>query len=182
MTPLPLSALGQRIMVMGPSNAGKSTLATALGRRLDLPIVHLDQLNHLPNTDWVPRPKEEFTALHDQAIHEESWVMDGNYSRLIPKRFERATSVILITSNHWLRLARYFKRTLAHPTARLGNLEGGQERLKWMMIDWILFKTPRNAKRYAQMIEATSLPAIHCKTAKDLTSLYSYWDLQIPKE
>ena len=54
MTPLPLNALGQRIMVMGPSNAGKSTLATAIGRRLELPIVHLDQLNHLPNTDWVP--------------------------------------------------------------------------------------------------------------------------------
>ena len=108
--------------------------------------------------------------------------MDGNYSRLIPKRFERATSVILITSNHWLRLARYFKRTLAHPTARLGNLDGGQERLKWMMIDWILFKTPRNAKRYAQMIEATSLPRIYCKTAKDLSKLYSYWGLEIPTE
>ncbi|MEO1360999.1 MAG: AAA family ATPase [Pseudomonadota bacterium] len=179
-TPPPLSTLGPRIMVMGPSNAGKSTLATALGHRLDLPIVHLDQLSHLPNTDWEPRPKDEFAVLHDQAIEEERWVMDGNYSRLIPRRFERATSVILITSNQWLRLARYFKRTLAHPSARLGQLEGGQENLKWMMVDWILFKTPRNAKCYTKMIEATSLPAIYCKTAKDLTALYDHWDMEIP--
>ena len=180
MTLPPLSSLGQRIMVMGPSNAGKSTLATALGTHLDLPIVHLDQLSHLPNTDWDPRPKEEFAALHDQAIMEDRWVMDGNYSRLIPKRFERATGVILITSNHWLRLTRYFKRTLLHPNSRLGTLEGGQESLKWMMVDWILFKTPRNARRYAKMIEATSLPAIQCKSTNDLNALYADWGLTRP--
>lgn len=105
MSPFPLETLGQRIMVLGPSNAGKSTLAAALSARLDLPLVHLDQLQHLPNTDWVPRPEEDFVALHDQAIQNERWIMDGNYSRLMPKRFERATGVMLLTSNHWVRLA-----------------------------------------------------------------------------
>ena len=31
----PLSALGERIMICGPSNSGKSTLAVALARKID---------------------------------------------------------------------------------------------------------------------------------------------------
>jgi adenylate kinase family enzyme len=180
MSLLPLDALGDRIMVLGPSNAGKSTLATALSAKLKLPIVHLDQLQHLPNTDWEPRAEDDFKALHDEAILDERWIMDGNYSRLMRKRFERATGVILLTSNHWLRLGRYLKRTLINPDARLGQLEGGQETLKWQMIDWILFKTPQNSRRYAGMVEAAGLPHVHCKSVKDLHALYETWDLTPP--
>lgn len=181
MPPLPLETLGTRIMVLGPSNAGKSTLAAALSARLDLPLVHLDQLQHLPNTDWQPRPEKDFAALHDQAIQNESWIMDGNYSRLMLKRFERATGVILLTSNHWIRLARYLKRTLINPDARIGQLEGGQEYLKWEMIDWILFKTPKNGRRYANMLKSADLPSIHCKSIQDLRALYEAWDLAVPR-
>lgn len=176
----PLSAFGERIMVMGPSNAGKSTLAVAMANTLDLPVIHLDRLQHLPNTDWQARPEADFKALHDQAILADRWIMDGNYSRLMPQRFERATGVILITSNHWLRLGRYLKRTLNNPSARAGSLEGGQERLKWQMIDWILFKTPRNSERYARMIARVPLPKLHCTTLGELKALYQHWNLPPP--
>lgn len=178
---LPLSALGERIMVLGPSNAGKSTLALALSEKLNLPTVHLDRLQHLPNTDWDARPESEFKALHEEAIAADKWVMDGNYSRLMPRRFERATGAILITSNHWFRLARYLKRTLRGPSSRAGQLEGGQEYVKWEMIDWILFKTPRNSLKYSKMIAGVSFPTITCKTANELNLLYQTWDLRSPK-
>ena len=177
---VPLNDLGPRIMVLGPSNAGKSTLAVALSRKLSLPVVHLDQLQHLPNTNWQPRAEEDFVALHDTSIDADEWVMDGNYSRLMPKRFERATGVILLTSNHWLRLGRYLRRTLQHPSAREGQLEGGKETLKWQMIDWIIFKTPRNARRYRHMIEQTDLPRVFCPSIKSLKQLYTAWDLPAP--
>ena len=180
MSHLPIDALGDRIMVLGPSNAGKSTLAAALNAKLKLPIVHLDQLQHLPNTDWEPRPEEDFVALHDDAILEDRWIMDGNYSRLMPKRFERAPGVVLVTSTHWLRLGRYLKRTLINPDARLGQLEGGRDSLKWDMIDWIVFKTPQNSQRYARMVAAAGLPHVHCQSAKDLRALYEAWDLTRP--
>ena len=72
-----LAEFGQRICILGPSNSGKSTLAAAVARKLGLPVVHLDQLHHLPDTDWQPRPRSEFVALHDAAIAGERWVMDG---------------------------------------------------------------------------------------------------------
>lgn len=177
---LSLQALGDRIMVLGPSNAGKSTLALALSEKLNLPAVHLDQLQHLPNTDWQARPEAEFKALHDEAITAEKWIIDGNYSRLMPRRFERATGAILITSNHWLRLARYLKRTLINPSARAGSLDGGQEYLKWEMIDWILFKTPNNSARYSKMIRNVTFPTIECRTPSELNALYQNWNLRSP--
>lgn len=178
---LPLEALGPRIMVLGPSNAGKSTLALAIAEKTSLPVVHLDRLQHLPNTDWQPRPEAEFQALHDEAILADQWIMDGNYSRLMPKRFERATGIILITSNHWLRLGRYFKRSMGKPTARAGALEGGREYVKWEMIDWILFKTPRNSVKYANMIAPVDVPKIICSTLPDLKALYRNWNLTPPR-
>ena len=175
---LPLTALGERIMVLGPSNAGKSTLAIAISDQINLPIVHLDQLQHLPNTDWEVRPEAEFKALHDDAILSDRWVIDGNYSRLMPQRFERATGVILLTSNRWLRLARYLKRSIRNPSQRAGSLDGGPEYVKWEMIDWILFKTPRNSVKYAKMIEHISIPKIECRNLGELKALYRTWGLR----
>ena len=177
---LPLEALGQRIMVLGQSNAGKSTLALAIAAKLDLPVVQLDRLQHLPNTDWQARPEAEFQALHDDAIEAEHWIMDGNYSRLMPMRFLRATGIILITSNHWLRLGRYLKRTLRNPSARAGSLEGGREYVKWEMIDWILFKTPRNSVKYAHMIAPIEVPKVVCSKLSELKAFYRVWGLTPP--
>jgi energy-coupling factor transporter ATP-binding protein EcfA2 len=81
-----LDELGSRICIMGPSNSGKSTLAEAIARAQGLETIHLDQLHHLPHTDWVPRTANEFAALHDAAILGARWVIEGNYSRLLPQR------------------------------------------------------------------------------------------------
>ena len=54
-----LDDLGPRIIILGPSNSGKSTLAEAIARARGLEAIHLDQLHHQPGTDWVQRPPEE---------------------------------------------------------------------------------------------------------------------------
>ncbi|MEL6861589.1 MAG: isopentenyl transferase family protein [Pseudomonadota bacterium] len=177
---LSLPQLGDRIIVLGPSNAGKSTLAIAISEQTNLPVVHLDQLQHLPNTDWQARSEAEFKALHDEAIIRDRWVMDGNYSRLMPQRLERATGIILLTSNRWLRLARYIKRSLSKPTARAGSLDGGPEYVKWEMIDWILFKTPSNSVKYARMIDPVPVPKIKCGSVSELKALYEACGLRQP--
>jgi len=104
-----LDALGERICILGPSNSGKSTLATAIARRRGLPAVHLDQLFHLPRTDWQPRPEAEFLALHDQAIRQPRWVMDGNYTRCLGRRLERATGLVLLDVPMAVSLLRYVR-------------------------------------------------------------------------
>lgn len=105
-----LEDLGPRICIMGPSNSGKSTLAEAISRAQGLEAFHLDRLYHLPHTDWVPRPADEFAALHDVAITGSCWVMEGNYSRLLPQRLARATGFILLDVPTTVSLYRYLRR------------------------------------------------------------------------
>jgi adenylate kinase family enzyme len=174
---LPLHSLGERIVVLGPSNAGKSTLAVALSKKLGFPAIHLDQLHHLPHTDWQPRPEAEFAKLHDAAILGERWVIEGNYSRLMPQRLSRATGAILVTSSHWLRFSRYLRRTLINRSDRAGHLEGAKDSLKWEMIHWVLVKTRNSGDKYATILRESGLPTVECCTANALNRLYRTWDL-----
>ncbi|AUW47420.1 AAA family ATPase [Rhizobium leguminosarum] len=176
---LPLHSLGERIAILGPSNAGKSTLAVALSKKLGIPAVHLDQLHHLPCTDWQSRPEAEFAALHDAAIHEERWIIEGSYSRLMPQRLARATGVIVITSNHWLRFLRYLKRTLANQPDRAGHLQGAKDSIKCGMVYWILLKTRNSGVKYAKVLQEFGLPTVQCHTATALNNLYRIWDLPV---
>lgn len=170
----PLSALGRRIMINGPSNAGKSTLADAISRKLGMGAVHLDLFSHLPNTDWQPRDTAEFHALHNAAILEEEWVMDGNYTAIMQQRYARATGVIVVDDHFLKRYVRYFRRTLFEAD-RIGSVAGGKDSIKWEMIHWI-WKT-RDASKYRRMASAHDLPVVVCNSLHELQQLYSAWNL-----
>lgn len=172
----PLAALGRRIMVLGLTNAGKSTLAVALSNKLGIPAIHLDQLQHRPNTNWVPRPEADFVALHDAAVTEPEWVMDGSYSRVMPQRLARATGIIVITDSLATRYRRYFARTLFQ-TARAGALEGGQDRLNWKMLAW-LWETRNSIGKYHQVAISSGLPHVFASNRRQLDALYAAWDLE----
>lgn len=70
--------VGKRVIVIGSSNAGKSTFAERLAERLGVPFIELDALHWEPN--WVEADREVFRERVRQAIQPESWVMDGNYA------------------------------------------------------------------------------------------------------
>lgn len=175
----PLASLGRRIMIMGPSNSGKSTLAVALGEKLDIPAVHIDQFQHLPNTNWDVRPEEEFAALHDKAILAPVWVMDGSYSRLAPQRFRRATGILVISESLVTRYRRYFYRTFFQKT-RAGALDGEQDSVNWMMISW-LWKSRNSVGKYRRMAQASGLPHVFVDNARELNRLYAAWGLERPR-
>lgn len=178
---IPLADLGKRICILGPSNSGKSTLATAIGRKCGFDVIHLDQLHHLPNTDWQVRPTDEFIALHNQAIARDQWVMDGNYSSCMTQRFERATGLILLDVSTPTSLLRYVYRTLFESN-RYGALEGKRDSLKWSMIHHIAVATPKNRIRYERMFQALSLPKIQLSSVREINQCYRQWALQTHPE
>lgn len=166
-----LEGLGPRICIMGPSNSGKSTLAAAIGRACGLPVIHLDQLFHRPNTDWEPRPESEFIALHDAAIRGERWVMEGNYSECLAQRLNRATGFILLDAPTATSLFRYLRRSWFEQERR-GALEGGRDSVKWEMIHHIAVATRANRQRYEAMFERIDLPKIKLVTAREQAHFY----------
>ncbi|WP_170312635.1 P-loop NTPase family protein [Spirosoma agri] len=173
---IPLSSLGERICILGPSNSGKSTLATAIGRKLNLEVVHLDQLYHAPNTDWQARPTSEFLALHEAVITRDCWVIDGNYSGCMKQRIERATGLILLDVSVSTSLVRYVYRTLVE-RQRYGGLDGAPERIKWDMLHHIAVVTPINRSRYERMFHTIDLPKIRLSSVRQISQCYQHWNL-----
>lgn len=174
----PLENFGPRIMICGPSNAGKSTLAIAVAKQIGSEVHHLDLFRHLPGTDWVQRTDEEFAALHDAAIAGESWVMEGNYSKLMPQRFARATGIILLGDNRWANLWRYFRRTLFEKHGRPGSLAGDKDSIKWEMIRWIMVVQPPRREADRARLKATGLPMLELRSMAELNRLYADWGLE----
>lgn len=89
----------ERILIIGCSGSGKSTLARALGEKLGLPVVHLDQLWWTDG--WKHVTREEFDSRLAMALNMEQWIIDGNYSRTIPMRLPRCDTIIYLDFNRW---------------------------------------------------------------------------------
>lgn len=171
-----LSELGERICVLGPAGSGKSTLTDAIARKQGLEAIHLDQLYHLPNTDWQIRPVNDFLSLHDKAIAGHRWVMDGNYSKCLPQRLRRATGLILLDVSILNSLFRYLRRSL-FDSDRIGGLEGLQDSIKWVMVRHIVLVAPQNRRRYADMYQELDLPKVSLPSSRDLRAWYRACEL-----
>lgn len=142
-----------RICIIGPSSSGKSTLADRLGKKFNYPVLHMDKIAHIPHTDWKRRPIAETIQKHNTFIGQDTWIIEGNYTQMMPQRFERADMVIFHKFNRFGCLWRYICRTLKNDKNRAGRLEGGIERLKWSMMDYILFKAPKKIKKYEKLLK-----------------------------
>ena len=171
-----LQDLGDRICIMGASNSGKSTLADAIARQNGTPAIHLDVFYHLPETDWEPRPFAKFQGLHDEAITAPRWVIDGNYSRLLPQRLARATGLILLDVSTPRSLLRYVRRSLSR-RGRVGGLAGDRDSVKWDVIRHIAVTTRANRKRYAELQRTVALPKLYLGSARAIRDCYSEWGL-----
>lgn len=74
----------QRILVIGCPGSGKSTFSRALRDITGLPLHYLDMLNHKPDKTTFSR--QEFDEKLQQILEQKAWIIDGNYTRTMPKR------------------------------------------------------------------------------------------------
>ncbi len=101
----------ERINVAGTSCSGKTTLARALARRLDLPYVELDA--HYWGPDWTPVPEAAFRARVREAAAGQRWVIDGGYSPVRDLTWGRADTVVWLDYPLPLVLWRWLRRTVS---------------------------------------------------------------------
>jgi adenylate kinase family enzyme len=174
----PLSEFGKRIMVLGPTNAGKSTFTTALAAKLGVPAIHLDQYRHLPNTMYEQRPDAEFKALHDTAVELDAWTMDGSYSKLFDNRLPRTTGIVVLDAPLHTRTLRYIWRTLFQKD-RPGALVGNQDKLTLAMFRWLW--STRHASRVTRTeVAAFGKPFVFTRNPAETNALYRAWGLTNP--
>ena len=123
-------------MIIGNSGAGKSTLSRVLHQKLDLSLIHLDQLYWLPG--WNEPQKEEWRETVHKASKEDSWIMDGNFRSSMDIRLQYADTIIFLDINRWVCIFQVLKRILKYyGRTRPDMTEGCPERLDWEFFQYI---------------------------------------------
>ncbi len=83
----------QRILIVGSSCSGKTTLAKQLSRLLSIEHIELDALHWLPH--WTERDQVEFHSIVSDTVHQNQWIVDGNYrSKLGSLVWDKADTII----------------------------------------------------------------------------------------
>ena len=152
----------KRIVVLGPSGTGKTTLCRRLGDKLQIPELHLDTVYWLK--DWEHIGKEEFHQWMLQFfLKHDSWVIDGNYSnnRHFKLRLQLADTIILLDFGRQVSLhgiherAKEYKHQVRSDMAE-GCVEGidqvflqytafyHKERIKWLKSQIRKYKHKKN--------------------------------------
>ena len=83
--------MGKKIIIIGSPGSGKSTFARRLRGKTGLPLFYLDMLFHKPDRTTVS--SEEFDEELKRIIEKDEWIIDGNYLRTLPLRFDMCTDV-----------------------------------------------------------------------------------------
>ncbi len=124
----------KRIVVVGTTSSGKSTLARLLVDQFALDFIELDALHWEPN--WREAPDEVFRARAKEATHAERWVVAGNYLQVRDIVWSRAEAVLWLDYSFprifWQLTVRTFRRGVLQEELWNGN----REKLWWHFKLW----------------------------------------------
>ena len=102
----------KKIAIIGCAGSGKTTLALKLKKKLNLPLYHLDQYYWKPN--WERVDAESFAQAHRELCNQDSWIIEGSYTKWLPVRAEAADCIIFLDVPRMVCLWRVVKRSFIH--------------------------------------------------------------------
>ena len=136
-----------KIAIIGYSGSGKSTLAKRLGEYYSCEVLHLDRIHF--SSDWTERADEAMLADLKSFLEKESWVIDGNYNRMLyQERMKSSDCILFLNFNRFTCLFRAFKRYQTYKgKVRPDMADGCREKLDWEFIRWILFDSRKKKRK-----------------------------------
>jgi len=98
-----------RLVVVGTTSSGKSTLAKRLADKLGYDFIELDALHWEPN--WTEAPLEVFRGRVETATQAPAWVVAGNYHVVRDLVWPKADAIIWLDYSFWRVLWQLTRRT-----------------------------------------------------------------------
>lgn len=156
----------QRIVVVGVTGSGKSTLGEQLAQRLHFPFVELDALHWEAN--WTPAPLDIFRQRVDQALAGAQWVVGGNYSKVRDLIWTRADTLIWLDYPLYISLIRLFKRSVRRIVTQ-EDMWGSGNRETWRnqffsrdsLFLWALKSARKTKKSYPKLLTQPEHAHLH---------------------
>ncbi len=178
--PLP----GRRVVVIGTSGSGKTTMARRLGERLGVPHIELDYLHWGPN--WTEQPDEIMREGVLQALDgRDGWTVCGNYGQVRDIIWARADTVVWLDYSLPLMLWRLTRRTFGRAVLNEEIWHGNKENLhthlftKDSLYWWVLTTYKRRRKQIPEWFRDPShahMKKIRLRSARDANN----WLARVP--
>jgi adenylate kinase family enzyme len=126
-----------RILVIGCSGGGKSTLSQKIARRFGLAYVSIDRdVLWLPG--WVQREKPEQHRLIAEFAAGERWIMDGTNTSTFDIRVPRSDLVIWVRMPRWLCICGILGRWMrSRGRVRPEMAPGCPEKMEWQFLRFV---------------------------------------------
>jgi len=170
----------ERINVVGTSGSGKSTFARELAELLNLPCYEMDQL--FWKSDWQESSDDElFRKVHD-VTSRPRWVLDGNYNRTNPVKWEQVQLVIWLVPSFLRTVLRVTKRTIYRSLTQeeiwpgTGNRESLRKSFfsKDSIIWWAITTYRNNRKKYSSIMSSPAYSHISFIRLSSQTGVASF--------
>lgn len=103
---------GNKILIMGGSCSGKSTLAENLGKKLNIPVLHLDLYDPYAAPAGSERDArtKKIQSVINKTIESPKWIIDGTYEwYAFEERLNYADTLILLYQPVPKRIMNYIK-------------------------------------------------------------------------
>jgi len=156
----------RRIVIVGTSSTGKTTLARKLSERLKIPHRELDSFYW--QAGWTPLDREVFRERVREFISQPQWITDGNYQSLASDiTWSRATHIIWLDYKLLLILKQFFSRSIRRSLKKEELWNGNKETL-WnnifrpdSLLVWILKTYGENKRRFTEVKASNQFPNIN---------------------
>jgi len=118
----------KKINVVGTSGCGKTTFGKNLANVLSVEYIEMDALYWGKDWSWVD--DEDFFSKITIALEKDAWVLDGNYNRTIPIKWENVNTVIWLDFSFCRTMFQAIKRAISRSITKkelwlgTGNKEG----------------------------------------------------------
>lgn len=107
-----------RVVVVGSSGSGKTTVARRIAENLDIPHLEMDAVFH--RDGLADEAHDEFVPILDEFTDGDRWVVDGNYASHGASKvvWPKADTIIWLDPPRKTAMARVIRRTLRRAVLR----------------------------------------------------------------
>lgn len=140
--------IANKIAIIGPSGAGKTTLAEKLGSRLGLKVYHLDKL--FWHHDWKRKDRETRIDILQYLVLEKQWIIEGTYLNSSDLHLYKADAIIFLDISSFMCGKRIIKRHYESQVPSRRDIQSGSPNrrtlLNMLRVLFFLFQMYRKLK------------------------------------